>query len=94
MKKQIIAGFLAMAAAGATSGMFDAQTGQRVGTVRQEGARVDLFNERGERTGWGRCDGQGRCEVFDREGRRIGETRDGRVILTDPTRLQGKEGRR
>jgi hypothetical protein len=78
----IIIGAFALAA----SGVFDAQTGGRVGSLRQEGSRLDLFDAHSRRVGWGRCDGQGRCEVFDREGRRIGETRGGRVILFAPPR--------
>jgi hypothetical protein len=75
-------------AAAGTINLYDSD-GHRVGSLRQEGSRLDLFDAESRRVGWGRCDAFGRCEVFDREGRRIGETPDGRVILFAPRRPQG-----
>jgi len=82
---------LLLAAAGSL-GAFDAQTGERVGSVRESlGGRVDLFNQRGERQGWGRRNADGSIELFDRDSNRLGTvTRDGAFRLYQQRKGGGK----
>ncbi len=72
---------LALAAAVTTTDLFDAQTGERVGTIREgAGSTVDVFRPDGSRAGWGRQNPDGSTELFDTKGNRIGTvTRDGAI---------------
>jgi len=91
MTRQLLLAALALAAAGTTSGMFDAQTGQRVGMIREgPGGRLDLFGLTGERQGWGRRNADGSVELFDRDSNRIGTiSRDGAIRLYQPMQKGG-----
>jgi hypothetical protein len=64
------------------------------GTVVEQGGRVDLYDAESNRAGWGRKNADGSVELFDMQDNRIGETRGGRIILTDPAWLWRKEGHR
>lgn len=79
-----------LAAAGAASGVFDAD-GHRIGVVREgPGGRLDVFGPTGERQGWGRRNADGSAELFDRDSNRIGTvSRDGAIRLYQPARKGG-----
>ncbi len=86
MIPRLLLAVLTLAAAGTLS-LFDAQTGERVGPVREgPGVRVDVFDAESQQLGWRRCHGWGRYELFNTRGERIGETRDGQAILLAPLR--------
>ncbi len=63
---------LLLAAAG-TPGLCDAQTGERIGTLREcPGGRMDLFDRESNRARWGRKNADGSSELFEIRGNRIG----------------------
>ncbi len=77
-------------AAGGTLDVIDPRTGERVGTLRESlGGHMDLYDAESRRAGWGRRIADGSIELFALDGSRLGMiTRDGRVILFAPPRLQ------
>ena len=65
-----------------------APDGTRQGYVREDFGRstaVDLFDNNGQRTGWGRRATDGTVDLFDKDGKRLGTVnRDGVLRLDHP----------
>ncbi len=79
---------LLLAAGGGALGLYDAQTGERIRTLRESpGGRMDLFDRESNRAGWGGKNADESIELLDMRGNRIGTVTRGRAI-----RLEWRHG--